>query len=158
MPPRKPISHNILPECAANQATFLEQMRQTTEIQQQLIKEVFGNGKIGLRQVGTKNTEDIQEILTSLRGENEIRKEETKVRQAETIARAVETQVREAETEVRKAETEQRVLEQSKRKDDIRKWWLGVAAAIIIAIIAIMQDVATQAALARLSALVKLSP
>lgn len=136
MTPKKP-AHDILPECASIMATLVEQMKEVTKDQLRIADTIYGDGKPGLREQTEANIRDIASSAAMIREMIEVRK--------------LETQARTEETKVRLAETQQRAVETRARKSDTRKWWLGIAAVLIAAIIAIAQNVATAAALARLA-------
>ena len=121
MPPRKPIDHNVLPDCAATFATVTQQVKEITKDLLQLTETIYGDGKAGLRELTEANIRDIA-------GNTKMIGEMIEVRQLETQARLSETKVREAETE--------------ERKKDARKWWRGQAASLITALLVVIQTVA----------------
>ena len=125
--PKTILSHDVLPECASILATLTEEMRQVTLDQVQIAKTIYGNSKPGIKENAEQNSRDIVEVAKLLKDFIADRKEETAVRLRET--------------ELREFETKQ-------RKSDILKWWLGLFAAIVLAVIAIARDISTQALIA----------
>jgi hypothetical protein len=106
-------THAKLPECAAVQATLVEQMERITENQRKISDKVFGNGRVGLDQQTDTNTRDIAEIIAAIKKMNEARELETKAREQEI----------------------------KERKVDTRKWWLTQASGLITTILAVAQTV-----------------
>lgn len=120
----------ILPECAANLATLSERLLQVAETQDHIAEMVYGNGKVGLKDQTEANSRDIAAL--------------TKLIADMAKAREVEAAAHQKEIKERQHDAEQ-------RKGDIRKWWLGIAAAAILALIAVAQNVAIAAALSNLA-------
>ena len=126
IPPHPPY---MLPECATLLATLVEQMKNVSADLREVSSIIYGNGHTGLKFQAEENKRNIAEILKIL---SEIGLQ------------------RQEELRVRSEEISHRVTFAEERKKDVRKWWLGIAAAAIVAIIAIVQDIATQAALMKL--------
>jgi cation transport ATPase len=122
-----------LPECAANIATISTNLLQVTETQKHIAETVFGNGKTGLDEQTKENTREIQGLIKVISDMAEEKK---------------------AELEERKKEAEERKRDAGRRSNDIRKWWLGIFGALILAIIAIAQNIAIAAALNNLDKLI----
>jgi len=138
MPPRKPSSpepYPINPQCAATMATITERLTALAETQAHTTETIFGNTKPGLKADTAENTRAIAS-LTKL---------------VEAIA---EAHKQEQEARLRDAQAYARTLEDAEKrhKRDRRNFWFGILAAAIIAVITIVQDVATQAALNRMLA------
>jgi hypothetical protein len=129
MPPKTQLSHDVLPECASIMATLVEQVKQITLDQVQITETIYGNGKIGVKEHSEQNSRDIVEVAKLLR---------------ELIVE------RKLEAEVRKTEDTTRETEIKQRKGDVLKWWLGIVAAVILAIIAIARDISTQTLISNL--------
>jgi hypothetical protein len=117
----------MLPECATTLATLVEQMRQVTVNLGHITEIVLGNGKQGLQKKTDDNGHALEAIIKLL---DEMR-------------------------DSKKAEDERLKQEALNRRNDIRKWWLGIAGTIILSVIAIGQAVATQAALKAMELIVK---
>jgi len=116
----------VLSECAATMATLVEQMRQVTANLGHITDIIFGNGKLGLQDKTDDNSRALEAIIKLL---DEMR-------------------------DSKKAEETRRQQEALDRRNDMRKWWLGVGTAVVVAVIAILQDITTQTALAKLMTLV----
>ncbi len=141
----------MLPECASSLAVLATQMAQVTKDQIRISETIWGNGKEGMDEKINENARAIQEIVKAFRESSSIRETENNLLIEERKALAIRYQnelvSKISKDELDKKEREERELE---RKRDIKKWWLGIAAAIIVAVISIMQTVTTQAALLRL--------
>jgi hypothetical protein len=129
MTPRKnrpSIEHQPIPEpypinpvCAANLATITANLLQVTKTNERMVEKIEGNGKIGLEDQTTANTRDITNLTVMIKDMIADRKEGQKAKEVDT----------------------------QQRKSEIWKWWLGIAAAAVIAVISLLQSVATFAAL-----------
>jgi hypothetical protein len=86
-------THAKLPECAAVQATLVEQMERITENQRKISDKVFGNGRVGLDQQTDTNTRDIAEIIAAIKKMNEARELETKAREQDKRAQGRHAQM-----------------------------------------------------------------
>lgn len=105
--------HEIIPECAATQATLVAQMETITENLMKVSETVMGNGKLGLKDITAQNSRDIAALTDAIA---EIVKE-------------------------RKEEKEARVLDAKEKKGDTRKWLLSQASTLVTSLLAVAQTV-----------------
>jgi len=154
MPPKKlsPIIEEhpstMLPTCASYFATLSVNMAQVTKDQAHIAEKIWGNGKTGMDEQLSENTRAITSILSALDKAARVRELEAQTLATERKV-TLERQEEEAKEKINKEEQlEQEKLEkEAERNADIKKWWLGIGAAILLAIIAIIRDYTTQAAI-----------
>ena len=149
MPPKKkpikqlPEGHpaNMLPECANTFGILTTRLENVVLIQDRISKKVWGNGLTGMDNLISDNQRQIATLTGLVANLIASKEEDIKLLKSEKTAREEELVL----TIKRRDELE------DERKKDIRKWWLGVATAIILGAIAIVKDYSTQAALLKLA-------
>ena len=139
--PRKSYPEVMLPECASTFAVLTTRLENVAIIQDRISKKVWGNGVTGMDNLISDNQRQIATLTGLVANLVASKEEDIKLLKSEKSAREEELVL----TTNRRDELE------AERKKDIRKWWLGVATAIILGAIAIVKDYSTQAALLKLA-------
>ena len=139
--PRKSYPEAMLPECASTFAVLTTRLENVAIIQDRISKKVWGNGFTGMDNLISDNQRQIATLTGLVANLIASKEEDIKLLKSEKSAREEELVL----TIKRRDELE------IERKKDLRKWWLGVATAMILAAIAIVKDYSTQAALLKLA-------